>query len=104
MIFLSWLIWFLNLLFICLVLTNFLISIVGNSYGLIEEAPQLIYALKSDLNQEVGLFNKWWNRIRDMDSLVIVAEEESPEDADANIKDIAASLKAQSRAVKSIKM
>ena len=36
MIFLCWLIWFLNLLFICLILTNFLISIVGNSYGLIE--------------------------------------------------------------------
>jgi hypothetical protein len=36
MIYLCWMIWFLNLLFICLVLTNFLISIVGNAYGLIE--------------------------------------------------------------------
>lgn len=36
MIFLSWTIWYLNLLFICLILTNFLISIVGNAYGLIE--------------------------------------------------------------------
>lgn len=35
MIFLSWYIWFLNLLFICLVLTNFLIAIVGDAYGLI---------------------------------------------------------------------
>ena len=94
MIYLCWMIWFLNLLFICLVLTNFLISIVGNAYGLIEEDVELIYALKSDLNQEVGLFNKWWNRIRDLDSLIIVSEAEEQEDADANIKDIASSLKA----------
>lgn len=33
MIFLIWTIWYLNLLFILLVLTNFLISIVGNAYG-----------------------------------------------------------------------
>jgi hypothetical protein len=39
-----------------------------------------------------------------MDSLIIVAESEEQEDADANIKDIASSLKAQSRAIKSVKM
>ena len=53
MIFLIWWIWYLNLLFILLVLTNFLISIVGNAYGqAIETDVEVIYALKSDLNQE----------------------------------------------------
>lgn len=99
MIFLSWLIWYLNLLFICLVLTNFLISIVGNSYGLIEQDVELIYALKSDLNQEVGLFNKWQNRVTPLDSMIIVAEKEDPEEVDANIKGIAASLQDQHKSV-----
>lgn len=39
-----------------------------------------------------------------MDSLIIVAEAEEQEDADANIKDIATSLIAQKRAVESGKM
>lgn len=103
MIFLSWTIWYLNLLFICLVLTNFLISIVGNSYGLIEQDVELIYALKSDLNQEIGLFNKWQNRITPLDSMIIVAEKEEPEQADANIREIAASLQDQHKSVLSAK-
>ena len=96
MIFLIWMIWYLNLLFILLVLTNFLISIVGNAYGgAIDQDVEIIYALKSDLNQEVGLFNKWQGRVYPLDSLVVVAEAEAPDEADANIKDIASSLKDQ---------
>jgi len=96
MIFLIWMIWYLNLLFILLVLTNFLISIVGNAYGgAIDQDVEIIYALKSDLNQEVSLFNKWQGRVSDLDSLVIVAEAEAPDEADANIKDIATSLREQ---------
>lgn len=51
MIFISWTIWFFNLLFILLVLTNFLISIVGNAYGeALDEQDKIAYDLKSDLN------------------------------------------------------
>jgi len=51
MIYMSWFIWFFNLLFILLVLTNFLISIVGNAYGdALDEEEAICYALKSDLN------------------------------------------------------
>jgi len=51
MIYITWLIWFFNLLFVLLVLVNFLISIVGNSYGsALDEEQAIAYALKSDLN------------------------------------------------------
>lgn len=96
MIFLIWTIWYLNLLFILLVLTNFLISIVGNAYGkAIDEDVEIIYALKSDLNQEVSLFNKWQGRVQGMDSLIIVGERETVEGADEKICDIADSLRVQ---------
>ena len=86
MIFLIWLIWYLNLLFILLVLTNFLISIVGNAYGdATEQDVEIIYALKSDLNDEVSLFNKWQGRESSLDSMIIVAAREDSEEADANI-------------------
>lgn len=75
MIYLSWAIWFFNLLFILLVLTNFLISIVGNAYGgALEEEEAIAYALKSDLNQEVSLFNKWQGRDFELDSIFIVSK------------------------------
>jgi hypothetical protein len=89
-------IWYLNLLFILLVLTNFLISIVGNAYGgANDQDVEIIYGLKSDLNEEVGLFNKWQGREQALDSLVLVAEVEAPDEADQNIKDIAGSLREQ---------
>lgn len=101
MIFLCWLIWYLNLLFICLVLTNFLISIVGNAYGAaIEQDVEIIYALKSDLNQEISLFNKWQGRVYALDSLIIVSEKEDREEADQTIQEIAGSLKDQYKSVK----
>lgn len=99
MIFLCWFIWYLNLTFILQVLANFLISIVGNSFGLIEQDVELIFAQKSDLNQEIGLFNKWQNRINDLDSLIIVSEQEDQEDADPKVKSIAAALKEQRRSL-----
>lgn len=87
-------IWYLNLLFILLVLTNFLISIVGNAYGAaIERDVEVIYALKSDLNQEVSLFNKWQGRLYNLDSLVIVVEKEDADEADANIREISKEMK-----------
>ena len=104
MIFLIWWIWYLNLLFILLVLTNFLISIVGNAYGkAIEEDVEVIYALKSDLNQEISLFNKWQGRVQGLDSLIIVGEREAAEEADANICKIAGSLRHQHETVKTLR-
>ena len=104
MIFLIWMIWYLNLLFILLILTNFLISIVGNAYGAaIEEDVEIIFALKSDLNQEVSLFNKWQGRVTPLDSLIIVGETEDVDEADANIKDISASLQDQYKTVRAVR-
>ena len=93
-----------NLLFILLVLTNFLISIVGNAYGkAIEEDVEVIYALKSDLNQEISLFNKWQGRVQSLDSFIIVGERETVDGAEANICEIAASLRKQHEAVKALR-
>jgi hypothetical protein len=96
MIYLSWTIWFFNLLFILLVLTNFLISIVGNAYGgALEEESQIVYALKSDLNQEVSLFNKWWKRDYPLDSIIIVSKKEEIGEFESNVMDISGSVKDQ---------
>lgn len=64
---------------------------------------EIIYALKSDLNQEVSLFNKWQGRVRDLDSLIIVGAREDQDEADANIKDIAYSLKEQAKTLKAVR-
>ena len=90
------LIWFLNLLFILLVLTNFLISIVGNAYGnALEESEQIAYALKSDLNQEISLFNKWQGLDIRMDSVIIVSKKEEVGEFESNYMDISAAVKDQ---------
>lgn len=96
MIYMSWTIWFFNLLFILLVLTNFLISIVGNAYGeALDVEQQIGYALKSDLNQEVSLFNKWQGRDEELDSIIIVAKKEELESFEDNVMSISASVKDQ---------
>lgn len=85
-IFLIWLNWYSNLFLVFLVLLNFLISLVGNAYNSAKEySDETAYALKSDLNQEVSLFNKWQGRDYKMDSLIIISEIETAEEADQQI-------------------
>jgi len=104
MIYMSWFIWFFNLVFILLVLTNFLISIVGNAYGgALDEEEAIVYALKSDLNQEVSLFNKWQSRDFELDSIFIVSKAQSVGEFEGNLRDISASVKNQLNEIKSMK-
>lgn len=63
MIFLIWTNWYINLLFCYMILCNFLIGIICNAYNTaIEGDVETRYALKSDLNQEISLYNKWKHR------------------------------------------
>lgn len=73
MITLVWLVWFLNQLFLFLVLTNFLISIIGNSFGNnIDKQTEVSYNNKIDLNVEAALFRKWWGSDKKFDTIVIL--------------------------------
>lgn len=84
MIGLVWLVWFLNQLFLFLVLTNFLISIIGNSFGNnIDKQVEVSYNNKIDLNVEAALYKKWWGNDKKFDTIVILCPPE--EDAAAEL-------------------
>jgi len=77
MITLVWLIWWLNQLFLFLVLTNFLISIIGNSFGdNIAKNMEVAYANKIDLNVETALFKKWMGNDQKFDTLIFLCPAE----------------------------
>jgi len=77
MITLVWLIWWLNQLFLFLVLTNFLISIIGNSFGEnIDKKMAVAYANKIDLNVETALFKKWMGNDQKFDTLIFLCPAE----------------------------
>lgn len=87
MIGLIWLVWFLNLLFLFLILTNFLISIIGNSFGdNIDKNEEVGYANKIDLNVEAALYKRWWGSDKKFDTIVfLVAKEEEDTTLDSDI-------------------
>lgn len=73
MITLVWLVWWLNQLFLFLVLTNFLISIIGNSFGdNINKDQEVAYANRIDLNVETALFKKWMGNDQEFDTLIFL--------------------------------
>jgi hypothetical protein len=108
MITLVWLVWFLNQLFLFLVLTNFLISIIGNSFGNnIDKREEVAYNNKIDLNVEAALYKKWWGNDRKFDTIVILCpkEEDGPPelDSDALLGKIATQMATQEREIADLK-
>lgn len=107
MISMVWLVWFLNQLFLFLVLTNFLISIIGNSFGNnIDKQVEVSYNNKIDLNVEAAVYKKWWGNDKKLDTIVILcpkAEAETTElDSDALLTKISAAMRRQSDAVNNL--
>ena len=96
MIGLIWLVWFLNLLFLFLILTNFLISIIGNSFGdNIDKNEEVGYANKIDLNVEAALYKRWWGSDKKFDTIVFLVakeEEETTFDSDVILEKINAQM------------
>lgn len=108
MITLVWLVWFLNQLFLFLVLTNFLISIIGNSFGdNIGKSTEVSYSNKIDLNVEAALYKKWWGNDKKFDTVVVLSAKEEEEaaqlDSDALLTKINSQMQEQHQQVQALR-
>lgn len=77
MIYFIWILWFLNQFFNLIILLNFLIAIVSQSYDrVISESINYQYSHKSELNEETQRFFKVFRKPARFDIMCIVSSHE----------------------------
>lgn len=73
-----WLIWFFNQFIVLIILLNFLIAIISQSYEMVmTKTSESKYKQRSDLNVECYLVLKYYNRLKYYDTLIIYSKIES---------------------------
>ena len=74
MVGLIWVTWFTNQWFIFIVLLNFIIAIIGQSYdSVMEKATQYMYLQRTDMNMECRVTLKYLGMLKTMDQFVLTA-------------------------------
>jgi len=85
---LIWLIWFLNCIFNQVIMLNFMISIINQSYErVMAQKNQLMYQYKCDLNMEVEIFMSYferfcWKKRRNFNSILVITAGDPDDDGE----------------------
>lgn len=81
MIYMIWMIWFLNLFLNCIILLNFLIAIVSQSYdNVLTNSMNYMYVHKAELNIEAFRFFNFFLRPTDYDIMCTVSNIDKDDD------------------------
>lgn len=85
---LIWLIWFLNQYFVFVIVLNFLISVIGNTYAdVMDKKVSNSYIYKNELNIEYLKIRDLFKTLEPISCMIIISDKEKRVERDTSFKD-----------------